>query len=100
VPRSKADETYSDPLGLDDPLPDDDPICAPQAPLVITGLSDEEDAGRHLALRFNPELRFCPNCETFHGPPVKGKHDHWCSYCGDNLRPMGTKPRTKKIPQQ
>lgn len=31
---------------------------------VPTGLADEEDAGRYLALRLNPDLLFCTNCEV------------------------------------
>lgn len=81
-----------DPLGLDDPpLPKE--AYAPAA-LTITGLSDEEDAARHLALRFNPDLRFCPNCETVMVPQPY----NWCPYCGDHCREVGTKPRIKKVP--
>jgi len=93
-------DRYDDPLGLDRPAPKDDPICAPQVPAVVTGLSDEDDAARYLALRFNPDLRFCPNCETYHGAAREGMHDHWCSYCGDTLRPVGTRPRIKKVAQR
>lgn len=61
----------------------------------MTGLSDEDDAARYLALRFNPDLRFCPNCETV---VDTSKVDRpWCIYCGDNLQPMGTKPRLRKF---
>lgn len=88
-------ESYDDPLGLDNPLPD---AAYPPEPVVVTGLSDEEDAARHLALRFNRDLRFCPNCEAIVDvTKMKDPHHHWCSYCGDTLRPLGTKPRIRKF---
>lgn len=70
----------------------------PTVPLP-TGLSNEEDAQRHLDLRFNPLLKYCPNCET---PVASGEmiYGPWCAYCGDALRDMGTAPRKKKLPQQ
>jgi hypothetical protein len=98
VPNACDPERYDDPLGLSEPLPEGAPAYAPAVPAVVTGLSDDEDARRYLALQFNQDLRFCTNCETYHGPHVENLHDWWCHYCGDNLRPVGTKPRTKKVP--
>lgn len=53
------------------------PPALPQAP-VITGLSDEEDARRHLLYRFGSVLR-CPNCETIY---EVSSEDKWCDRCG------------------
>lgn len=104
MPRSKRTDPdrYADPLGLDDPLPEGKPGYAPSAALVVTGLSDEEDAARHLALRFNPAVKFCPNCETYvdqdkADPVNRDLHVHWCPYCGDNLREVGVAPRKRKF---
>lgn len=64
LPRCDPPEHYDDPLGTD--------ACAPPSSLddytaepvpVITGLSDEEDALRHLRHKFEPGLGFCRNCE-------------------------------------
>lgn len=82
---------YDDPLGLDDPRPEKH---SPE-PMMITGLSDEADASRHLAMRFNRDMMFCPNCEGLYDA-TKAQHD-WCPYCGDLLKPIGTKARTRKF---
>lgn len=98
--RTQSHEPIKDPLGLDELLPEGDPCYAPQV-AIVTGLSDEEDARRHLTLRFNPHMRFCPNCETYTeraGEPDKTNNYHWCDYCGDNLREVGSTPRTRKQP--
>lgn len=61
------DEPYDDPLGLDEPLMDElERSDAPIEPLVATGLSDEDDAARNLALRFDPSAGFCRNCEGYY----------------------------------
>lgn len=90
---------YDDPLGVDDEiLPEGAPIYGPQV-AIVTGLSDEEDARRHMALRFNGSIKFCPNCETFttrDGDPAPQNNYHWCDYCGDNLREVGAAPRVRK----
>jgi hypothetical protein len=55
-----------------------------------TGLSDEEDAHRHLAIRFN--AMFCTNCEAYYDA------DHeFCNACSMRLRPVGTPPMKRKI---
>lgn len=61
----------------------------PPAAPVVTGLSDEEDALRHLAERFDPDLKFCTNCEVAYHSPL-------CMRCFDMTSPMGTPPRKKK----
>lgn len=97
--RSPEPTRYDDPLGIDEILPEGNPSYAPQA-AIPTGLSDEEDARRHMALRFHPDMRFCPNCETYTirtGEPSKENNYHWCHYCGDNLREVGSPPRKKKF---
>lgn len=85
-------EKYDDPLGLDDnTLPEQ---TLPLAPVVLTGISEEEDAHRHVGLRLNPALMFCPNCEGYYD--VEG-FKNWCPYCGDTLRPVGAAPRSRKF---
>lgn len=57
------------------------------------GLSDEEDAHRHLALRF--DSMFCINCELH----FSAEH-LWCNACSRTLRPYGTAPsRRKHLPR-
>lgn len=48
---------------------DDHPVTASPAPtgLVVTGLSEEEDAARLIAHRFDTELSFCHIC----GDPIR-----------------------------
>lgn len=98
-PTRTDPEKYDDPLEIDEILPGGKPIYAPQV-AIVTGLSDEEDARRHVALRFNGSIKFCPNCETYTERdgdlPSAQNNYHWCDYCGDNLREVGTTPRTRK----
>lgn len=58
---------------------------------VITGLSEEEDAQRHLAVRFNPDLRVCVNCEIMVDVQVG-----FCPRCLFSLAPIGTSPLRRK----
>lgn len=59
----------------------------PRAEPIITGLSEEEDAQRHIAVRFNPDLLVCPNCEiTFDTTQV----GDICPRCQLTLYPLGT----------
>lgn len=64
-------------------------------PLVITGLSDEEDARRQIALHLDQSVMFCTNCESYWDK--SGRDWHWCQYCGCNLREVGTPPTKRKI---
>lgn len=99
---TKQPDHYDDPLGVDEILPAGQPIYAPQV-AIVTGLSDEEDARREIAKRFNPAMKFCPNCETYterSGEPSVQNNYHWCDYCGDNLREVGVSPRKKKFNQR
>lgn len=65
----------------------------PRAEPVITGLSEEEDAQRHIAARFNPDLLVCPNCEVL----LDGKQvGHYCPRCGALSAPKGTAPLRRK----
>lgn len=67
-------------------------VVIPPVP-VPTGLSEEEDAQRYLALRFNPDLKFCPNCEVVVDGNLTG---FYCHTCTDTLQEVGTAPRRKK----
>lgn len=59
---------------------------------IVTGLSDEEDAQRLLAMRFNEDLLFCTNCE------VSYDKTYWvCPRCDITLSPMGTPPHRRKV---
>lgn len=58
---------------------------------IVTGLSEEEDAQRHLALRFNENLVFCTNCEVTYELAGWG-----CVRCGQILAPKGTPPKRRK----
>lgn len=93
---TKQPDHYDDPLGVDEILPAGQPIYAPQV-AIVTGLSDEEDARREIAKRFNPEMRFCRNCETYaerHSPDAP--NHFWCDYCGDILADVGAEPHRRK----
>lgn len=96
---SKA-KIYRDPLGLDDVF---DPMAAGGqlviAPLVVTGLSDEEDAARHLTLRFDRTIGFCRNCEGYYPCEMHGEiaMTTWCPACKEYfLTEPGTKPLKRK----
>lgn len=59
---------------------------------IPTGLSDEDDAGRHLALQFDNEIWLCPNCEAL----WRNTTTHQCPYCGINLGPKDMRPDRRK----
>lgn len=63
---------------------------------IPTGLNNEEDAARHLALRFNKSLLFCGNCEVTYD--IDQERQPWCPYCGDFWREVGSYARRKKRP--
>lgn len=93
LPRCDPSEHYDDPLDLDNPTVPKTQSSIPPLPLTVTGLSDEDDARRHLALKLDPEILFCPNCETYMGQqPYR-----WCPQCWDTLQLVGTPPRRKKV---
>lgn len=56
---------------------------------VPTGLSEEDDAARLIALEFNSSLLYCPNCE------VSYENDR-CPRCLSRLQPQGTPPLSTK----
>lgn len=62
----------------------------PIADPVPTGLNDEDDARRLLAIKFNS--RFCPNCETYYDEGVGA----FCPACFDTLLAVGSPPRRRK----
>lgn len=83
-----------EPINLDEMFqvpPEWDDVPRPEP--VVTGLSDEEDARRHLARRFNPDLKFCPNCEMIMDAKKTG---FFCPHCRDTLAEIGTQPRRRK----
>lgn len=90
---------------------DDDPFClddmfkvpgeidaAHIQPVVATGLSDEEDAARALARRFDRSLGFCRNCEQVYRQATHGDIvlTTFCPRCKDTLHEVGTEPRRRK----
>lgn len=94
---SKDPERYEDPLGMDEIAVDGDQITrvTPAVPVVVTGLSDEEDAARYVAKEFDKNLRFCANCEAYYD--IEHMKYYWCPYCGGNLAPVGTKANKRKF---
>lgn len=88
---------YDDPLGLEAPPKVTATVTPPTIP-VPTGLTDEEDAARYMALRFNPNARVCLNCEGIYDQllPSGDQIDH-CPRCDDWLQPVGTPPRRRKF---
>lgn len=96
TPTADPPDHYDDPLATG-AMPD-----AAEAPEPIpTGLSDEEDAQRHLALRFNHDLLFCINCEVHYERQVQVyPGEHRCPRCTLRLwragtPPLGTKRKVK-----
>lgn len=88
---------YRDPLGLDDPVVEPGPTTTVQRPLTITGLSDEEDAARHMELHFDTSVRFCTNCE-FYVEVLTNAADALCPRCEMYLLwPAGTRPLHRKL---
>lgn len=86
-------DRYDDPLGLDDPAP------APAPPAItatVTGLNEEEDAARIIALRFNDQLRFCGSCEADYEVEHGRQGDPYnCPRCGYWLNQPGQRHVTK-----
>lgn len=78
---------YDDPMGLDDPAPPP-PV---EITATVTGLSEEEDAARHIALRFNTNLRTCVNCEQVY------ESIFFCPRCEFKTMPLGSAPWRKKV---
>ena len=76
-----------------------DPFPERAKPLPLpTGLSDEEDAARHLALRFNRDLVYCPNCEwAMDKADAANDIDLNCPRCWCIVGPVGTKPYRRKL---
>jgi hypothetical protein len=90
---TKPPEHYDDPFGLDYGDDEETPPVFEPAP-IPTGLSDEDDAARYLAQRFNGDLAFCPNCEVTYDFNRVG---NFCPRCKDTLRDVGTPPRRRKF---
>lgn len=98
---SKKDpDKYDDPLEMKE-VSSGGTTLPPTAGVVLTGLNEEEDAARYVAIEFNTDLKFCPNCEGIYDrETLPSKEFMWCPYCGDNLRPVGTAPRRRKFDQR
>lgn len=62
---------------------------------VPTGLSEEEDAGRHLEIKFNRQVMFCTNCEGYYGGDMD-EGDDICPVCDIWMHAVGTPPRGYK----
>jgi hypothetical protein len=116
APLDEENERYTDPLGLNEiPTGVAGDSSNRKSELIPTGLDDQEDAHRYMAMRFNPNLLFCPNCELCFEHNLKGTFDSdmlyrapngevlriTCPLCGTWLDKPGT-PATKarwKTPQ-
>lgn len=57
---------------------------------AATGFCEEEDAHRLIALQFNPDARFCRNCELYF------EHLWRCPKCFDALADVGAAPFHRK----
>lgn len=77
----------------------------PPPPIVEepTGLSDEEDAVRHLRRKFDDLVGFCPNCESYYAMPNRDFADlnevifgTMCPICRDFLYRVGHPPLRRK----
>lgn len=62
---------------------------------IVTGLSDEVDARRHLDRQFGGPRGFCRNCEVEYSV-VGALAGAWCPVCFDPLAKPGTAPRRRK----
>lgn len=97
-PRS-PEQTFNpnDPLDINlwdtVPLPDHEYTNAQAIVPIPTGLSDEEDAKRHLAFKFDDGIGFCRNCEGHY--KMEGTHN-LCPVCLSFLSPVGTPPAKRK----
>lgn len=91
---SRKKQQSHEPINLDDAFQVDveEHLHGSQAP-IVTGLSDEEDAARHLALRFNTNLKFCANCEVYYELKATGAY---CRVCWMPLGEVGTSPSKLK----
>lgn len=67
----------------------------PAEPVVVTGLSDEEDAARLLALHFQSDLYVCRNCEVHYRCCTKFEDDN-CPRCNMPLSSKGVPPLKAK----
>lgn len=81
---SPEPDRYDDPLDLSNQV---QPYTVPGEPIapLPTGISDEEDAQRYIALQLNPALMFCTNCEVNYESDI-------CPRCLSQLQPPGTPP--------
>ena len=84
----------TEPYDLDEEFDATAKINPPAHPagLVITGLSDEEDAARYIAKQFNPKVKFCRRCEVEVEIAATQHGDAVCPYCDRWLWPVGTPP--------
>jgi hypothetical protein len=82
-------DQYTDPLGLNEKTPSETSKTSKAFEPIPTGLDDQEDAHRYMAMRFNPNLLFCPNCELCLEHNLRGTFDSDMLYhtpTGDVLR--------------
>lgn len=83
-------------------ISNDDPFChndaptppPPNAGLVLTGLSEEEDAARIITRSFNPHLFYCQNCEVHY--ECFTEFDDNCNRCGTPLADKNASPLRRK----
>lgn len=86
-PQSPGLTSFDDLFAVDTSCDDGNAIRTESIP---TGLSEEDDAARLLAIHFNS--RFCIHCETYNGPEC----GRFCPTCFFELRPVGTHPVHRK----
>jgi len=87
--KPPSHEPIKDPFDLEGST---GPVVA-NAP-IPTGLSDEDDAPRLIAQKFNPDLWFCTNCEGHYDVASIG---YRCPRCMVTFSPPGTRPDKYKF---
>jgi len=88
-PTTTVDLTDAFDLAVEEVTSVAPPVPAP------TGLSDEEDALRHMALRFNQTIEWCNNCECAYDTHTDSGLLQACPRCDDWLD-KANNPRRRK----
>lgn len=92
---SKAPAADLDHYDLDEEFADELVVPATYG-FIITGLSDEEDAGRFIAREFDKELKTCRKCSLTFRPAVEQFSDY-CNHCAVDLWGPRTIGRITKV---
>lgn len=83
--KKRPSDEPTKPLNLDEAF---DVTLGPEPAtfgFIVTGLSDEEDAGRFLAQQFDPELYTCRKCGFVCKRCVDNQFTDYCDHCMQDL---------------